>query len=240
MAFLSFQPISRTLLRFLQHDCLLCGCSIHAEKSLLFGLCHHCHTSLIPITECCQRCALPLPASQPLCGRCIADPPGFLFAHSATRYEGPIRSLIYQMKYQHNKATIRLLAELFCHSFPAGPPPIDLLLPVPMHFRRNLERGNNQCDLLAAAIGQKLSIRCDHHALARIRATPTQQQLSATERKSNLKSAFRTKGKLAGLRIAILDDVHTTGSTMNEIAKTLKLAGAREVHAWSIARAVKE
>lgn len=231
----------------LQQTCLLCHCNVsHCNLSHcncktnppsgIFGLCRFCHESLPWIGHSCERCALPLLMDARHCGKCLTEPPLFSSAHCAASYEGSIPALIHQLKHRHNNAVTHLLTDIFGHSIKSPLPAADLLIPVPMHCRRNLKRGNNHSDLLGKAISKNLGIPFNNQLLQRIRPSPTQQGLTAEQRRKNLANAFVANKKLEGMRIAVLDDVLTTGSTMNEIAKTLRNAGAVEVHAWAVAR----
>lgn len=244
--------------RHLQHNCLLCRHSIHPQ-SAIFGLCHYCETSLPRIQHACRRCAIPLEITAGYCGQCLQKEPAFSATHCAVLYQGDIPKLIHQLKYQHDKAVNYLLADLFIQSlctqslctqsllipssatatFTMAFANIDMIIPVPMHKKRNLQRGNNQSTLLSLTISKKLQLPHNDQLLQRTQLTPTQQGLSAKQRRKNLDNVFELNQPVAGLRIAVVDDVITTGSTMNEIAKTLLRAGASEVVAWAIARTPK-
>ncbi len=244
MVYKSLTSLLHKIPHQLQHNCLLCRCSIRANRSKstepsIFGLCHHCEASLPHITHHCRHCAIPLDTNTNYCGQCLQKAPLFTAAHCAVKYQGDIPGLIHQLKHQHNKATNRLLAELFIQSLPDKLPAIDMIVPVPMHTKRNLQRGNNQSALLSQSICKKLQIEHNGNLLKRTQFTPTQQGLSAKQRRNNLKNIFAVQQPVKNFRIAVLDDVITTGSTMNEIARTLKQAGASEVYAWAVARTPK-
>lgn len=113
---------------------------------------------------------------------------------------------------------------------------IDLIIPMPMHHARLKERGFNQALELARIISKKTQLRLDYSACQRTRLTPPQASLPLKERIKNIRGVFSCQQDLRGLHIAIVDDVMTTGASLNELAKTLKQAGAAHVECWVIAR----
>ncbi len=112
----------------------------------------------------------------------------------------------------------------------------DLIVPVPLHWRRRFIRGFNQSQWLANYLGRQLNISVDNKLLMRIRNTPPQQQLRRKQRQKNLKGAFQVKRPVEGQHIALIDDVVTTGSTVSELSRLLKKAGASRVDIWCLAR----
>lgn len=219
----------------LQRYCLLCqNSSNHAQH---FGLCNECYDNLPHLQHACGRCALPLAVSRPLCGRCQQQLPAFDTCLCPLLYSAPLPNLISRLKKHHDGASIRLLAGLLAshlEQHQQGWP--DVIITTPMYWRRNLQRGNNHSHLLAKQLQQILSLPYQPGLLRRVRATPDQKGLDAKARRHNLRGAFTVKGSVNGLHIAVVDDVITTTSTMQEMAKTLKAAGARQVDAWAIAR----
>lgn len=234
--------VLRRIPHFLQSTCLLCQCRIyHPDNDAIryFGLCHFCQADLPVIVTGCLRCSIPLPMDQALCGICLGDPPAFDKTLCAVSYEQQIPGLIHQFKTRHDNAVGRLLAELLFARINADNSKIDCIIATPMHWQRNLQRGNNPSYLLAKQLSRLSGIPLHSGLLQRLRYTPIQKTLSAEQRKKNLKNAFYCPQTLTGMTIAVIDDVMTTGSTMHEMAKTLKLAGASEVHCWAIARTPK-
>ncbi|MGD2118806.1 MAG: phosphoribosyltransferase family protein [Chromatiales bacterium] len=152
------------------------------------------------------------------------------------RYQSPFDYLVSDFKFRHNLAGGDLLAQLFCQQRQLPTPLPDRLIPVPLHRRRLRQRGFNQAQLLATAIGRQIGIAVDHQLVQRIRHTPAQHELSGKQRRRNLRGAFELTADCKGLSLAIVDDVVTTGSTVNELARVLKQAGANSVQAWAIAR----
>lgn len=235
--------VLRKIPHYLQSTCLLCQCKIHRSPTTTshyyFGLCHYCQADLPFIETSCQQCSIPLPANQPHCGICLNTMPFYDKTLCAVSYEQHIPGLIHRFKTCHDNATGRLLAELLLAKVHQEKFNIDCIVATPMHWQRNLQRGNNHSYLLAKILSRSLDIPLHRSLLLRQRPTPIQKVLTARQRKQNLKNAFFCPAPPSGLRIAIIDDVMTTGSTMNEMAQTLKSAGAREVHCWAIARTPK-
>ncbi|NTV50712.1 MAG: ComF family protein [Geobacteraceae bacterium] len=222
-------------------------------------LCHICH-SFIPNAgrlHICQTCrdSLPLVSSPlcPVCGipfigtggdhrcsACLRNPPHFDAARAHFLYEGPIRDLIHSFKYNrktHLRNPLALLALEGMNLFLADKN-LHLIVPVPLHRSRLQQRGFNQAVLLGKTISRQLSLPITPNALIRSRPTEPQIDLTAAQRRVNVKGAFTVSkpDQVVGKRILLLDDVMTTGSTMDECAKELKKAGADVVIAATIAR----
>lgn len=230
---------SRSLLYRLQNRCLLCEC-IMTVPSTLFGLCRYCFEAMPANGYCCQRCGLPTATDIAQCGTCLQNTPYYRKVLFCTPYNHDIQRLIIQLKQQHDMAACRLLADYLAlryfeqsHTLSG----IDALVPVPMHRRSLLRRGNNHSQLLARKLARRLSLPCHNHYLIKTRDTPTQRSLTAAERRKNLRNAFAVIGDVSDKNIAIVDDVMTTGSTVNEIAKVLTKAGAKAVYVLLVARA---
>lgn len=151
-------------------------------------------------------------------------------------YEAPISDLIMELKYSDNgmaaKAIAPYMAELITH-------PPDVLIPVPLCKKRQKERGYNQAELLARAIGEIIHVPVRTDILTRVKATAPQKHMSVCEREANLKGAFCVSpleaGEAYGSSIMLVDDVFTSGSTVNECARVLKKAGVRKVDVVVIA-----
>ena len=214
--------------------CLLCGDPGHDR----LDLCRPCAESLPYIEAACPRCALPLAAETPqLCGACQNTPPAFDAAHALFHYEEPARYLIRSLKFGARYPSGRLLGTLLAERLRDRAERPQALIPVPLHPGRYRERGFNQALEIARTVSRRLGIPLDLDACRRIRATPAQAQLSARERRKNLRRAFVARPNLAYRHVAILDDVVTTGTTVNELAKTLRRAGVERIEIWACARA---
>ncbi|MFO7551425.1 MAG: ComF family protein [Haliea sp.] len=216
--------------------CLLC--QLRSFSPL--PLCEECFSHLQGNNHACERCALPLAATAAgLCSQCSAQPPAFDSVIAPLVYEPHIALLISRWKFQRERRLTRLLALLW-QAWVIPPTDRDLLLPVPLHWRRLLWRGFNQAALLGLAIRnrepQLASLPLRHGILQRRRATPAQASLNARQRGANLQTAFQVRGDVRGLRVAVIDDVMTTGATADAIARSLKAAGAADVQLWCLAR----
>ncbi len=192
----------------------------------------------------CQRCALRVPDGVRLCGACLNDPPPFARALAALDYDHPWDGLITQFKFHGAldlapALTRRLLANFEVSDTPAPA----LLLPVPLSTERLRERGYNQAWELARRLGRALKCPADAHLLLRIKDTPHQLAFPPGQRAGNVRAAFavepRRLAELRGRSVTIVDDVMTTGATVNEIARVLLQAGASEVGVWALARTAR-
>lgn len=198
-------------------------------------LCAKCDADLPRLpTPRCPSCAL-ASSSGAICGRCLASPPTYDGTIAALAYEFPADVLVQSLKFRSELALAPLLAGLLASQLPKAVR-VDYLLPVPLSAARLRERGFNQAleiaRHVAAATGCKLA-----PALAeRSRDTPPQIHLPHAQRAHNVRGAFRCTRPLAGAEVAVLDDVMTTGATLDELAATLKRAGAARVVNWVVAR----
>lgn len=213
-------------------ECLLC-----AAPALRRPLCEACHRRLPRLTTLrCPQCALPTTQGE-LCGGCLAHPPAYDSVTAAYAYGWPLSTVIQQFKYAGNLALTRLLAEAMLD---AAPPEVDLLIPMPLAPARLRERGFNQALELARVASRLSKTPVAAAACRRVRDSAPQAMLPWHERAKNIRGAFVYAADLSGLRVAVVDDVLTTGATLNEIARTLRKAGAAEVHGWMVARTLKQ
>lgn len=218
----------------LPHHCALCGAS-----TLNRLLCTGCNADLSHYrVPACPVCALPTPNGQ-VCGDCLQHPPAFERTLAAFSYHFPIDRLLHAFKYSGNLALTEILAKPLAQLAADHPKP-DLLLPMPLHPGRLQERGFNQSLEIAKPISRWLDIPLTADACRRTRDTPSQAGLKWKERRRNVRGAFACDLDLSGKRIAVLDDVMTTGATLNEISRILKERGAAEVSAWVVARTLPE
>lgn len=180
------------------------------------------------------------PAASHVCGNCLNDKPWFSFARAGTAYEGIILEAIYAFKYGGDITVGRALA-LFLANISFADMDFsrfDAVVPVPLHIRRLRKRGFNQALLLAGALCEKYGLTMDFSSLKRIKPTVTQTGLNKKEREINISGAFQVAGpqKIFQKKLLLVDDVYTTGATINECAKTLRQAGANEVAVLTLAR----
>ena len=215
----------------LPERCTLCD---QPTKGAL--LCAPCTAELPANAPACPGCALPSPLGLP-CPACQHRPRAFDAAFAAFLLASPVQQGIHALKYRAQFAQAELLGRAFAQRWreSALPPPA-LLIPVPLHWRRQWWRGYNQSLLLARVVGTALGIATDANCAVRRRATPDQIGQSALERRRNLKGAFAVSPRVAGQHLALIDDVMTTGATLEELARACKAAGAARVEAWAMAR----
>lgn len=156
---------------------------------------------------------------------------------AVTYFEGNLRHAIHRFKYHGVQALTNPLTQLMVEYLADSQLPADLIVPVPLHPDREAERGYNQAGLLARALASQLELPAVETALTRVRATAPQVTLDARERRSNVVGAFRArKHDVAGHRILLIDDVCTTGATMEACSQALKTEGARSVWGLALAR----
>lgn len=212
----------------LAQSCLLCGAS---SRNGVW--CSDCEVTLPYLTmPHCPVCAAPTPGGE-TCGRCLRHAPNFNRTVAAFAYAFPLDKLVQALKYSEQLVLVSSLADNLALRVDSRP---DFLLPMPLHPARLRERGFNQSWELARRVGHKLDIPVLHDACRRVRDTPPQTALPWKERSKNMRHAFACTRDLSGKSVAVVDDVMTSGATLNELALTLRKAGAREVHAWVIAR----
>lgn len=225
--------------------CLACGARLPDSAAPLFCATCAADVRLVaePLCRCCGR-AFPWAAGgNHTCGPCLQKPWHFRAARAVLHYSDPVSQAVQAFKYRGSTtglATFRQLKERLHHlDYLAD---VDLILPVPLHVRKLRERGFNQALVLARALFPAQRQRITPFLLARTRPTVSQTGLSGGDRRRNLKDAFRVEApaQVAGKRLLLVDDIFTTGSTVNECARTLRRAGAKEVQVFTLARVALE
>jgi ComF family protein len=224
------ERLTTTLLDLaLPRRCL--GCRARGE-----WVCRECARELPRLPDGrCRVCAVPL-AGTLVCPSCYRRRPRFDAIHAPYRHDGLARELVHALKYDCQRHLARPLAEAALAAF-APPLPAELVMAVPLHPTRQLERGFNQSALLARVIARGLGLEL-RDGLARVRATSSQTGLSPDERARNVRGAFAASGELPGARVVLVDDVCTTGATLDAAAAALRRAGATRVDALVVTRAV--
>jgi ComF family protein len=214
--------------------CALCGDYGQPDREL----CPACERDLPAVTVACLQCGAPLPVPG-LCGRCQRRPPAFVGTVAVFHYRPPVDILIKRLKFKDDLRLARLLGGLMADRLEAADAvPPDLIVPVPLHARRLRRRGFNQALELAHPIARRLAVPLNRHNVIRTRATDPQSDLPAGLRSRNVKDAFAVAAELGARHVAIVDDVMTTGHTVNELALTLRNNGVTKVSVWVCARAV--
>ena len=194
-------------------------------------------TSCPLIGNACRYCALPL-LSDEVCGGCQRKRPSCDAVHALLLYQQPVNFLVQQFKFNRKLEYGRLFSTMMAKKMTSLDGRPDLLIPVPLHSSRLRARGYNQAWELARLLSKIADIHASHRICQRIKKTPMQTGLKASERRRNLKKAFAITEEVKGLHICIIDDVMTTGSTLEAIASVLKSAGADRVTALVVARVI--
>jgi len=214
----------------------------HGDMDLPF--CDACFSGFVPITSpFCPVCGRPFAGGNSrdrVCEDCLRKRPFFQKARAPYLYEGSLLTAIHELKYSektHLARPLGLLLSSFAKAWLQGQGSL-LVMPVPLHPKRLRERGFNQSLLLAGEVASALGADLDFSSLKRIKYTQPQTGLGSDERKKNVRGVFGVSNRQAVRRRAVLlvDDVATTGSTLNECARTLKRAGCREVLCLVLAR----
>lgn len=216
--------------------CLLCDGPGDSGRIL----CNGCLGDLPILENACPVCGINLPknaATGSACNDCQREPPPVTRTFCFGLYDPPLDYLILQLKFQAQLAVAPLLAELLARKIRGAEPNLPTaLLPVPLHPTRLAERGYNQAGELARAFGHELGLPVLHNLVRRTRHTDAQSTLAARGRRENMRGVFEVMPGTLPAHVAIVDDVMTTGTTVWEMAKVLKAAGAQRVDAWVIAR----
>ncbi len=217
----------------LAQDCLLCQAASGGQL-----LCAACARELPSIGPACPRCAA-AGNSNAECGACIADPPHYDASCAAFVYAHPVDALIQALKYGGQLALAGWFAQALQQRIGAAGG-VDLILPLPLHPARLAERGFNQSAEIAKLLSRHYGIAMDAQLAQRVRNTAPQAALPWRERARNMRGAFACDADLGGLRVAVVDDVMTTGATLDEFARTLKHSGAARVENWVVARTARD
>ena len=223
---------ARLLSVLLPRQCFLCAASAAGEF-----LCPDCRDSLPRLTtDCCPVCAVPTPSAM-VCGACLKKKPQFDATRAVFLYEFPVDRLVQSLKYAHRIASADFLGRILAQCHPQQAP--DLILPVPLAPRRLAERGFNQALEIARPLARHLGLPLETRHVRRHIDTAPQAGLPWKERAKNIRHAFECDIDLSGKAVLVIDDVMTTGATLNELAATLKACGAGWVGNLVVARALR-
>ncbi|PKN76523.1 MAG: amidophosphoribosyltransferase [Deltaproteobacteria bacterium HGW-Deltaproteobacteria-10] len=210
--------------------------------------CCTCQDKIHFITDnFCPICGIPFlvsPAGKHICSNCLENEPYYTQARAVAAFETVIMDAIHKFKYGHSISTGNSLGSFMAgFSFPdfnfSG---YSLFIPVPLHIKRLRERGFNQSLLLANKLGRKYNLPVNFSLLKRCKSTLTQTGLKKAEREKNVKGAFfvTDRKKVAGENIILIDDVYTTGATLNECAGELLKSGAQKVAVLTLSRVAEK
>jgi len=172
-----------------------------------------------------------------VCGECQKDPPAFVSTHAAFRYAAPVDKLIQNLKYRQRLDLSRVLGSYLADYLEDNVETLpDVIVPVPLHPLRLRERGYNQSLEIARFVAARFQLPVSATEIKRIRATLPQTELSREQRRKNVRGAFTANISFGGLRVAIVDDVMTSGHTADALAQCLIKNGAAEIWVWVVAR----
>lgn len=225
-------------------QCLACGCPLDGDASGL-SICATCEHHLAPMPVArCPRCAAAAPYAAhptPGCAHCRGAPLRFEAAFALADYDGPLRAAVLHMKRWRNTSLAMVLGHLMARQLKSGVAAWrpDVIVPVPMHWRRLWHRGINSPAVLAECLGRGLGVTVAAHSLVRRKATRPQGALRPRERWANVRRAFRLRQPedFRGARVLLIDDILTTGATCNQAARVLLRARAAAVAVAVAARA---
>ncbi|MGQ0529912.1 MAG: ComF family protein [Panacagrimonas sp.] len=212
-----------------------CACCARPEPSGL--VCANCKPEL-PWNLCaCPSCAQPLPAVA-TCANCLKRAPSFDSAWTPFVFEDPVRQSVLRLKYGARFEQARVLGQLMAQALQQRDAPLPrLLIPVPLPRTRLYTRGYNQAMELARTLQRVLGLPIDHRCARLLRAPRDQIGQTAAQRRRNLREAFVVDRDLCGVHIGLIDDVMTTGATLDALARAARKAGAARIEAWALARA---
>ncbi len=231
--------VNRLLDLLLPPICAFCSLLTHTSRAI----CEPCMRELPILAHHCPQCAQVLPETELICGQCLKQSPPFEQTFAIFSYEAPIIQLIRGLKFSHQLPYASLLADLFLQRIKKdwykNLPLPQIIIPVPLHPTRLIERGFNQSIEIARPISQALGIKLDLVGVKRIKPTLAQSGLSKADRRTNLKHAFQVEHDYSGQFVVIIDDVFTTGYTVHALAQALRKAGASKIHVWCAARRMR-
>lgn len=212
--------------------CLLCFSCV---KNSHLSICSQCISDLPWQTRsCCPQCGV-ISVQGEICGHCLKSPPAFDHTQSVCNYEYPLNAILQQYKYGNKLIVAELFGKLLADALPRTDLP-DVIIPMPLHPHRLKERGFNQAVEMARVTARELKLKLDVSICRRTLLSPPQASLPLKQRVKNMRNAFACDGQLNGLRVALVDDVMTTGASLNALAAAIKKAGASTVDCWVIAR----
>lgn len=225
------------------------SCSSPSRENIICDVCLS-NIRMISGRKICAGCGLPFGLDNPtedirydehLCGRCLTGTYYFKRARSVAFYEGWLREILHRFKYHGKLGLGRVLSRILADHYPSDLDDIDLIVAVPLHISKLRTREFNQSIVMAKDLAKRLKISFNPFALKKVNDTRPQYEMgNETERRRNVRGAFAVKdiGRVSGKSVLVLDDVFTTGSTLNECARVLLKSGVRKVQALTLMRAI--
>lgn len=209
-------------------------CGVELKKESRYNLCEKCEKDM-PFNngDACTVCGAPIKNEAEYCIRCMNTESSFKRNAAPLVYDGEAKNLVHKLKFGRKKYLVEMMTAMMSDKFLEEGLLADVIVFVPMTEKEKKQRGFNQSEMLARRLGERLKIPVDD-ALKKTSETETQRGLSAEERKKNLEKAFSSLGTVKGMRVLLVDDVFTTGATVNECAKALLAAKAKEVSSLTL------
>jgi len=218
----------------MDHSCVLCA----QKADLPVELCTPCKAVLLDESNRCQRCGVGMPYGSGSCGRCQHRPPEYDHCEAVLGYTLEAGQLIRQLKYNQKTSISQVMAYLLAEHLQKHREVLpEAIIPVPIHRNRLYRRGFNQTMEIAKYLGQFLDVPVDYKSCQRTKQVESQTQLGMSARRNNVKGVFRLIRPIEYQHVAILDDVVTTGATVEELTHVLKEAGVKNVEVWCCVRA---
>ncbi|ACL70397.1 ComF family protein [Halothermothrix orenii] len=225
-----------------ENHCLVCGRKLTIFSELT-GLCQECLSNIHFITESCSRCGREVEDKRNICSYCKTFEPAYDFIHSGASYDGITRQMLLEFKFKQRKELKKPLVELLSFTFREyfkdyG---IDYIVPVPMHYLRKRLRGFNQASLMAEGLARKVNIQCLPGALQRVKEGAPLFQHGLKERRNIISGSFAPGEEsplIEGANIMIVDDIYTSGTTVNEVSTVLReRCRVNKIYVLTVARA---
>lgn len=213
--------------RLLYRHCSLCQLPLLKTDNYW---CHDCIANF-PQSPYCQHCGMTTLITVAHCGRCLTKPPLWDHLYRLGEYQPPLQQLVHQLKFAGKFWLAQPLAKQLAQQISE---PAPLLLPVPLHARRYCQRGFNQSYHLALALSEIFDSKVNSQGFSRSRYTQPQQQLTRLQRQHNLTNAFQLRQQCLPDHVAIVDDVVTTGSTVNQLTKLLRQQGVKRIDIYTL------
>jgi len=230
-----YKWLINNLSRLARHECLLCDETFTPDLSA--HICNACCHDLPTFRQVCGQCGINITSSTYKCGPCLTRPPEYDRVVAPFAYAEPIRQLIAHFKFQRQLAIGNVFTEPLISKLNQSPIKVQAIVAVPLHSSRLRQRGFNQALELARPLAKAFKLPLLINEVERRMHTEEQSSLSGRQRRANLKNAFALIKPVNYESIAIVDDVMTTGSTVDELSKLLKKNGVKYIEIWCVARA---
>lgn len=230
---IKFEEIIKLMLELLYPaKCPFCG------RIVPEGICGRCREKVITVREpLCKKCGKPVRNErEEFCYDCKEKSHLFEDGRSLWVHQSPVSEAVYAMKYQNRRIYGKIFGNEMAEKYGQylKERQVDLIVPIPLHKKRKRKRGYNQAEILARTLSEAVKIPMADDVLIRVKETCPQKSLNDKERRRNIRGAFEVKKRLTGRKIVLIDDIYTTGSTLDEAAKTLLGAGAEKVYFLTI------